>query len=153
MVELFFHFFHQLHSRPPEFFSGMGKSKKGMSITHIPFQFSFSNYRGPSIRSRNVRRQGTPPTIIHTEHVNPQSGVSRVNKEIADLIARKDPVLNRVNKKSKQTISKQKKERIEARMNKAAAKAVSSTSRGKRLMMIGSISREDSESSSTWEGN
>ena len=47
-----------------------------------------------------------------------------MNKEIATLIARKDPVLNRVGKKSKTRISKQKKERIEAKMIKAAAKSV-----------------------------
>jgi hypothetical protein len=47
-----------------------------------------------------------------------------VNKEIATLIARKDPILNRVAKKSKGGISKQKKERMEAKMVKAAEKAV-----------------------------
>jgi len=78
-----------------------------------------------SLRTRNGRRQATPPPIIPT---NPpeekQSGVSRVNKEIATLIARKDPVLNRVTKKSKIRLSKQKKERMEVKMVKAAAKAV-----------------------------
>ena len=76
------------------------------------------------MRSRNLRRQATPPVVIHTESSEQQSGVSRVNKEIANLIARKDPVLNRVNKKSKQAVSKQKKNRMEAKMIKAAAKAV-----------------------------
>ena len=52
-----------------------------------------------------------------------QSGVARVNNEIATLIARKDPVLHKVSKKSK-TLSKAKKERLETKMEKAAAKAV-----------------------------
>lgn len=50
--------------------------------------------------------------------------MSRVNKEIATLIARKDPLLNQVSKKSKSHISRQKKQRMEAKMVKAAAKAV-----------------------------
>jgi len=47
-----------------------------------------------------------------------------VNKEIATLIARKDPVLNRVAKKLHAGVSKQKKGRMEAKMIKAAEKAV-----------------------------
>ena len=47
-----------------------------------------------------------------------------MNKEIATLIARKDPVLNRVVKKPKARLSRQKKERLEAKMIKAAAKDV-----------------------------
>jgi hypothetical protein len=78
-----------------------------------------------ALRTRNGRRQATPPLIIPTDTPEQkQSGVSLVNKEIASLIARKDPVLNRVGKKSKTRISKQKKERVEAKMIKAAAKAV-----------------------------
>jgi len=133
---MWWNFFHSCIKYIQDFlnFSAGWESQRKVCLYPIsPSNFHFFDYRGPSIRSRNVRRQGTPPTIIRTEHVNPQSGVSRVNKEIADLIARKDPVLNRVNKKSKQTISKQKKERMEARMNKAAAKAVSSTSREKNV--------------------
>jgi len=81
---------------------------------------------GLSIRSRQGRRQATPPLIIKTDHELDQqnpSGVSRVNHEIAALIARKDPVLNKVSKSSKNRISKQKKQRMEAKMVKAAAKA------------------------------
>jgi len=52
------------------------------------------------------------------------SGVSLVNKEIATLIARKDPMLNQVSKKSKSQITRQKKQRMEAKMVRAAAKAV-----------------------------
>jgi hypothetical protein len=48
-----------------------------------------------------------------------------VNKEIATLIARKDPVLNQVSKKSKSQIPRHKKQRMDAKMAKAAAKAVS----------------------------
>jgi hypothetical protein len=75
-------------------------------------------------RSRNERRQATPPLIIPTEPPSQQqSGVARVNKELATLIARKDPALHKVSKKSK-TLSKAKKERLESKMEKAAAKAV-----------------------------
>jgi len=77
----------------------------------------------PSIRSRQGRRQATPPLLIKADHEQHPSGVSRVNQEIAALIARKDPVLNKVSKSSKNRISKQKKQRMEAKMVKAAAKA------------------------------
>ena len=100
-----------------------GKIEKRSS--HITLSAVYLYWQiGQSVRSRNLRRQATPPVVIHTESSEQQSGVSRVNKEIADLIARKDPVLNRVNKKSKQVVSKQKKNRMEAKMIKAAAKAV-----------------------------
>jgi hypothetical protein len=88
-----------------------------------------------SLRKRNGRRQETPPLIIPTDPPEEkQSGVSRVNKEIATLIARKDPVLNRVGRKSKTRISKQRKERMEAKMIKAAAKAVIHTLPGWELI-------------------
>jgi DNA-binding ferritin-like protein len=61
---------------------------------------------------------------IRTDKTDQQSGVSRVNKELANLIARNDPVLSRITKKQKHGISKQKKSRMEAQMIKAAAKAV-----------------------------
>lgn len=92
-----------------------------------------------------------PPLIIHTETTDQQSGVSRVNKEIADLIARKDPVLNRVNKKQKLGISKQKKNRMEAKMIKAAEKAVWILST--LVLTIGSTCREDCQSSTAREGD
>jgi hypothetical protein len=77
------------------------------------------------MRTRNGRRQPTPPLIINTEPEKEQpSGVSRVNKEIATLIARKDPVLNRAVKKPKDLLSRQMKRRMEAKMIKAAAKSV-----------------------------
>lgn len=83
-----------------------------------------TNYLVKAPRTRNDRRQATPSMIIPTEPPSQQqSGVARVNKEIASLIARKDPVLHKVSKKSKQ-LSKSKKERLEAKMVKAAAKAV-----------------------------
>ena len=73
-----------------------------------------------------MRRQATPPLIIKPDKESSQqepSGVSRVNQEIAALIARKDPVLNAVSKNSKKSMSKQKRQRMEAKMAKAAAKA------------------------------
>jgi hypothetical protein len=93
---------------------------------HMVVHFNFL----ASIRSRNVRRQTTPPLVISTETPPEKlSGVSRVNQEIATLIARKDPVLNNVSKKSKPRSTKQKKGRLEAKMVKAAAKAVSAHAR------------------------
>ena len=77
------------------------------------------------VRKRAVRRQATPPLIIKTDPLpEPQTGVSRVNQEIATLIARKDPVLNHVSKKSKSRLSKRKKDRLEAKVIKGEAKEV-----------------------------
>jgi hypothetical protein len=102
----------------------MAKQKKGMTI--FPSESLVITGIAPSIRTRNARRQATPPIPIgiESQSENKPSGVSRVNKEIAALIARKDPVLNRVSKKSKNQLSKQKKQRMEAKMIKAAVKAV-----------------------------
>ena len=78
----------------------MAKQKKGISSPTL-LELDLRD-EGNSIRTRNGRRQPTPPLIINTEPEKEQpSGVSRVNKEIATLIARKDPVLNRVVKKPK----------------------------------------------------
>ena len=78
----------------------------------------------PSKRTRNERRQPTPPLVIQSDPKKEDSGVSRVNREIATLIARKDPLLNQVSKKSKTQISRGKKGRMTTKMEKAAAKAV-----------------------------
>jgi hypothetical protein len=104
----------------------MAKQKKGINFyPFLKINFEDINSLGPSERTRNTRRQATPPPIIPTKQPEEQlSGISRVNKEIASLIARKDPVLNRVVKKPKARISRQKKERMEVKMIKAAAKAV-----------------------------
>ena len=89
-------------------------------------QRDLANLLDKSLRTRSGRRQATPPLIIPTDPPeDKQSGVSRVNKEIATLIARKDPTLNKTSKKPRARISKQKKERMQAKMVKAAAKAVS----------------------------
>ena len=71
----------------------------------------------------------TPPLIVKSDKPaeESQSGLSRVNNAIVTLMARKDPILNRVSKKSKKSkpdVSKQKKQRQEAKMIKAASKAV-----------------------------
>jgi Alb1 len=88
-------------------------------------------FTAPSIRSRNVRRQATPPLVVNPAPPKREepSGLSRVNKELANLIARKDPILNKVKKKSQKQLSKQQRERMEAKMVKAAAKVVISLSR------------------------
>jgi hypothetical protein len=96
----------------------------------------------PSKRTRNGRRQPTPPLIIQSgPKKDDESGVSRVNKEIATLIARKDPLLNQVSKKSKTQIARGNKGRVTAKMEKAAAKAVWEGLQ--HVLMVGSIGGED----------
>ena len=107
----------------------MAKSKKRAAAPSPPVQsrplLSYLTYLAQISRTRNSRRQATPPLIIPTQpKPKSQSGVSRVNKEIATLIARKDPTLSRASKKKNLRISKGKKKRMEGSMIKAAAKAV-----------------------------
>jgi hypothetical protein len=97
------------------------KPKNGISPIFIVSGFIDADY----IASRSARRQVTPPFLTDTENPSEQqTGVSRVNKEIATLIARKDPVLNQVSKKLKSPLSKKKKDRLQIKMIKAAAKGV-----------------------------